>query len=183
MYTKIFEYLNKDKSLLIVDVQKRFVNKRYVNKLFEYCKTFKEVYQVYYDDSYGIYDDEIRSYDVDYEFPNQKDIFVKGLNFYEYAIDKLIWDEETDDRLSIDDYDVGHILELPENNNIGNYSMIKIKDQQWLLIDDDMERLIDILKDKEVILVGGFKDECLFDVYIFIKSLGINVKINDDYVF
>lgn len=183
MYTKLFEYLNKDKVLVIVDVQKRFINKKFVNKLFEYCQKFETVYQLYYDDFYGIYDDDIRSDYPDYDFPNQKGVFVKGLNFYDYAINNMIWDEDTEEMLVSDEYGQGTILELPKNSNFSGYKIVKIKEHQWFLVDDEILKLIDLIKDKNVILVGGFKDECLLDIYVTMKSFGINVEINEKFVF
>ncbi|MFW6225736.1 MAG: hypothetical protein ACOC2W_03650 [bacterium] len=183
MYTKLFEYLNKDKVLVIVDVQKRFVNKRFVNKLFEYCKNFKEVYQLYYDDYYGIYGDDIRVDEPDYTFPNEKDTFVKGLNFYEYALDKIIWDEDTEEMLMKNEHGVGTILEIPKDNQFSGFKMVKIKDGQWFLIDEQISRLFKLLINKDTILVGGYKDECLLDIYVSMKSFGINVEINEKFVF
>ena len=183
MYTKLFEFLNKDKVLVIVDAQKRFVNKRFINKLFEYSKNFETVYQLYFDDYYGIYDDDIRVDGPDYEFPNEKGAFAKGLNIFDYILDKVIWDEEVEEALEDDEYEIGTILKLPEDSHLSGYETIKIRSNQWFLLDDGILKLLDLVKDKEVILVGGFKDECLLDIYVTMKTFNINVEINEKYVF
>jgi len=46
-----------------------------------------------------------------------------------------------------------------------------------------MVELIKKLKGDDVILTGGASTECLEDVFVAFKSFGVNVQINDKYVY
>lgn len=183
MYTKINEYFNNKNSVLVaVDIQKRFVGQKFINNIIEYSKEFTEVYQIFYGDEFGIYDTGL-DYSPDVKLPNEVGVWVKGLNFYEYAVDKILWDEDTLEKLENDDYEIGDSLELPDNSNFSGMKMVKISDGQWFLITNSLNDLYQSLKDKKIVLVGGGVGECLDDVYVSMKSFGLNVKINKKYTY
>jgi putative cell wall-binding protein len=48
---------------------------------------------------------------------------------------------------------------------------------------EEMSDLLKTLNNKNVILVGGAKGECLYDVEIAMKSFGINPIYNNRYVY
>lgn len=183
MYTKLYEYLqNKNQVLVAVDVQKTFVNQKFINKVIEYAKEFTEVYQIYFGDEFGIYDTGL-NYEPNVKLPNEVGAWTKGLNFYDYSTSKIIWNEETQDKLDYDDYEVGYILELPDGSNFKGMKMVKISDNKWFLLTSSLQELYNLLKNKSIILVGGGVSECLDDVYISMKSYGLDVKINDEYTY
>lgn len=116
MFTKINEYLNsKNEVLVAVDIQRRFIGKKFIDSIREYSKEFTEVYQIFFGDEFGIYDTG-SDYYPDVKLPNEIGVWVKGLNFYEHAVDKIIWNEDTQEKLENDDYEVGDILELPKDS-------------------------------------------------------------------
>lgn len=61
--------------------------------------------------------------------------------------------------------------------------MVKISDGQWFLITNSLNDLYHSLKNKKIILVGGGVGECLDDVYVSMKSYGLNVEINEEYTY
>lgn len=178
----LLENIGINNVLVVVDVQKRWINKKFINKVFEYSKQFKEVYQLYFGDEYGIYD-ESSDYNPDVTFPNEIAAYEKGLNFYDYAIDKIIWANDIEEKLIEDEFEIGSILKLPDDSKFSGLFMVKISHQHWFLITESIKDLYDKLKDKNIILVGGGVGECLDEIYISMKAFNLNVTINNKYTY
>jgi hypothetical protein len=171
--------LNSNDILVIVDVQKIFTDKRFANRIMKYAEKFKSVYQIYYEDFYGIYGTDLDD-GPDYKFPNEIGCYSKGLNFYEYALLEIDWSNDIQEKLDNDDFDIGYILPLPMDSKFSGDLIVKIRHNQWLLVDYSLQSLYKILKDKNIILVGGAVNECLLDVFVSMKAFNINVKINNN---
>jgi len=196
VYIKKFESFQNDSILVIVDVQKsfrRFFSEMYLNELKKYCNNFKYVYQIFDNHSMGkdvdkdyLYDDnpEIPIHNDLYNFPNQTELIEKRYN-YDVDVDfyKKILDKET--------YDI--IKEKENNKTIKKGDIFKTKEgtaivyignnHKWFHIPVKLYELFSELKGKEVIIVGGSDSECLEDVYIAGKSMGVKVKRDHRYIY
>lgn len=192
-YIKFFEQ-HKNKILIIVDVQKSFskyFTKNYLKELNKYCSEFDAVYQIWDNHSDGKNPDKDFLYhnnpDIEnkkdlYTFNNQCDLIEKR---YSYDVDvehfKNILDEKTynlikskEKNLKVGEYfptTEGTIIVYIGNNH--NYFHLTKK----------LYNLFKSLKGKEVVIVGGADSECIFDVMVSAKALGINVLKNDKYIY
>jgi hypothetical protein len=165
----------------------------YLHKLKEYCKEFSIVYQIFDNHVDGknvdkdyLYDDdpEIPIHDDLYHFPNQKDLIEKRYNydvdadFYKKILDKDIYNE---------------IKEKEENKTIKKVELFKTKEgtaivyignnHKWFHLPAKLYDLFLELKGKEVIITGGSDSECLEDVYIAGKSMGVIIKRDHRYIY
>lgn len=169
--------INNSDILVIVDVQeafsKYFPNEYYLDKLNDYCEEFKTVYQIW---------DDIDANTPSYNFPNQKKAIVKqyGFDIEPDAIEMYFSGKEADKlRNDLETQEYKDFYKTKDNRilfYIGN-------DHKWFLADTPMITLFKNLKGKKVILVGGAEGECLQDIYISMKSCGINVEINTSYIY
>jgi len=158
------------KVLVIVDVQKefdKFIQGDLVDSLYEYCENFKEVYQ--------IWDTHKTKISPTYKFPNQVDSIKKlyGKNHFSNKIKQFIKEVE-DETLE------GNTFKLSNDNG---YIVRIDNNHDWFFVNPEIVELIGKLKDREVILVGGASNECLEDVYQAFKAFGLNVRINEKYVY
>ena len=195
-YIAQYKDFNKDSILLIVDVQKsfsEFFTKQYVEELKKYCKDFDKVYQIYDNHVEGKNPDIQYLYEEDpdspisgdmYTFPNQVDVIEKRYR-YDVNIDffkkelypkkyQEIHQREKKKEIKIGEYfktKNGTVLVFINNNHIWFECPIKLYD------------LLKSWKDREVVIVGGADRECLTDVEITAKSLGVKIKKNDNYVY
>jgi hypothetical protein len=196
VYIKKFESFQNDSILFIVDVQKsfrRFFSEMYLNELKKYCNNFKYVYQIFDNHSMGkdvdkdyLYHDnpQIPIHDDLYKFPNQTELIEKRYN-YDVDVDfyKKILDKET--------YNV--IKEKENSKTIRKGDIFKTKEgtaivyignnHKWFHIPVKLYELFSELKGEEVIIVGGSDSECLEDVYISGKSMGVKVKRDHRYIY
>ena len=158
------------KILVIVDVQKEFddfIQHDLVDGLYSYSNKFEKVYQ--------IWDAHKNVVAPTYKFPNQVDSVQKlfGRNHFSDAVKKYTKeienssDEGTTLKLSNDE---GYVVRIDNNH-------------KWFFVNPEITDLIEEIKDHEIILVGGADDECLEDVYQSFLTFGLNVTINDKYVF
>jgi hypothetical protein len=157
-----------DGILLIVDVQKEFgdyIPDDMVKELFEYCKEFKNVYQIW---------DAHDTAAPTFKFPNQKLSIKKkfGKKFLEKDVqDKL----EKMKNKSIE----GQQIQIDSDD-----IFVRVKNNHdWFFINDDLLKLFNTLKGKKIILVGGADFECLKDVFIACKSMGIKTILNHKYIY
>ncbi len=195
-YIKTFESHSNNSTLIVVDVQKsfsKFFTEMYIHKLKEYCRQFSNVYQIWDNHSMGkdvdkdyLYHDnpQIPIHDDLYNFPNQTELIEKRYN-YDVDVDfyKKILDKET--------YDI--IKEKENNKTIKKGDIFKTKEgtaivyignnHKWFHIPVKLYELFSELKGEEVIIVGGSDSECLEDVYISGKSMGVKVKRDHRYIY
>jgi len=181
-------------TLIIVDVQKsfkKFYTDKYLYELMEYCKKFKEVYQIWDNHIDGKKIDKDYLYDENpqipihqdlYEFPNQKNIVEKRYNynvdsnFYKKILDKetyqTIKEKEKEKKLK-----KGEIFKTKEGTiitYIGN-------NHKWFHCPIKLYNILLNIKN-EAIIVGGSDSECLDDVFTTAESLGVKISRNYKYI-
>jgi hypothetical protein len=159
---------NNDGILLIVDVQKEFgdyIPDNMVKELFEYCKEFKDVYQIW---------DSHDAVAPTFKFPNQKSSINKkfGKKFLEKDVqnklEKLKNGSIEGQQIQIDSDDI----------------FVRVKNNHdWFFINDQLLKLFNQLKGKKIIVVGGADFECLKDVFIACKSMGVKAMLNHKYIY
>jgi hypothetical protein len=195
-YLKLFEEINTERILIIVDVQKsfkKFFTDNYLNQLNSYCLDFDKVYQVFDNHHEGknpdkdyLYDNnpDIENVDDLYKFNNQVDKIEKR---YNYDVDadfyKKILSEET----------YNQIKEKEKNNSLkrGNYFsttegtiIVYIgNNHQWFHLPKKLYDLFKSIKGEEIVIVGGSEGECILDVMISAKALGLKIFKNDKYIY
>jgi len=173
MITKFNIYENNiyNDVLIIVDVQKefnKFIPENFVKKLTEYSKNFNEVYQIW---------DSNKATEPSYKFPNEIDTIIKkyGTSF---SIDLK---QITQDILnSYPNAKEGDRFKLKETNS---YIVRIFNNHDWFYVTEDMTKLFNKLKNRNIILVGGGDSECLKDIYISMKSFDINVEYNYKFIY
>ena len=156
--------------LVIVDVQKvfgKFIPEDYEKKLNQYCKDFKQVIQIW---------DSNKVSKPSWKFDNQVELIRKnyGTKFSNNLVDVT-------NKLEKDNPDVkeGDVFKVGDNNYV-----VKIdNNHKWFYLNDDLVGLYKELKGKKIIIVGGADQECIEDVYISMKSFGINVVYNHEYIY
>ncbi len=195
-HLKVFEDFKKNNILIIIDVQKsfhKFFTKNYLSELNKYCLNFNKVYQVFDNHVDGktpdkdyLYDNDpdIESKDDLYKFNNQVDLIEKRYNydvdadFYKNILDKEVYREikqkENEGTLKRGNYfptTEGTIIVYIGNNHVWHHLSKKLYD------------LFSELKGKEVVIVGGSDDECLLDVEVSAKALGVKIKRDFRYIY
>lgn len=196
LHLKLFEEYNDNKHLIIVDVQKsfaKFFTKAYVEKLKQYAGTFTNVYQIWDNHSQGPNVDKDYLYDENPHVPKIDDIykFKEGeiriekrynyqvdADFYKKILDKKVYKEiknrEENNSLKRGDYfstTEGTIIVYIGNNH------------QWYHVPKKLYDLFQTLKGQNVTLVGGSDGECLADIEITAKSMGVKVNRNENYIY
>ena len=193
-YLKQFESFSEDKILIIVDVQKsfkKFFNDRYLSELNKYCKEFSKVYQIWDNHSDGKNPDtdfqyeerpDIENKDDLYKWNNQTDIIEKRYN-YDVDVDfyKKILDQNTFNHIKSKENSLkqGDSFKTTEDTIIvfiGN-------NHKWFHCPKKLYDLFLTLKGKEVVMVGGADDECLEDLMVTAKILGVNLMENKRYIY
>ncbi len=193
-YIKLFENFSKDRILIIVDVQKSFkkyFNDNYLAQLNEYCNDFDKVYQIFDNHHEGknpdkdfLYDEtpDIENKDDLYKFQNQVDLIEKR---YNYDVDadfyKNILSEETYNQIKSKGTNIqrGEYFETTEGTiivYIGN-------NHQWYHIGKKMINLFEEIKGKYIVIVGGSQNECILDIMVAAKALGLKIFKNDKYIY
>lgn len=195
-HLKVFEDFKKNNILIIIDVQKsfhKFFTKNYLSELNKYCLNFNKVYQVFDNHVDGkapdkdyLYDNDpdIESKDDLYKFNNQIDLIEKRYNydvdadFYKNILDTEVYREikekEKAGTLKRGNYfptSEGTIIVYIGNNHVWHHLSKKLYD------------LFSELKGKEVVIVGGSDDECLLDVEVSAKALGVKIKRDFRYIY
>jgi len=155
--------------LLIVDVQKEFgdyIPPDFVKNLTEYCKEFKDVYQIW---------DYNNSKKPTFKFPNQKKSIKKrfGKSFLKddesLRLKNLEKDKKEGEKVILNGVDAQFIR---VNNN-----------HKWFMVRSELLDLLQSLEGKKVVLVGGADNECLEDVNIACRTFGVNVALNHKYIY
>lgn len=201
-YLKTFESHSTKDILIIVDVQKsfsKFFTNKYVEELKRYCNKFNKVYQIWDNHHLGKSVDKDYLYDRDpeeedtndlYEFPNQIDLIEKRYN-YDVTVDfyKPVLDEneyleikKKEDNGELVRGDFFHtnedtIIIYIGNNHKWHHLPKKLYDLFMEITEAQIEDRV------SVTIVGGADSECLEDIEVAAKSLGVNFKNNDRYIY
>jgi hypothetical protein len=211
MFTTINEYKlflekkqDKTKELVIVDVQedfKKYFNDKYLEELNKYCYQFGRVFNIW---------DSINSED-HYVFPSQAQQFEKqyGGELQESDIDYYFAPHIVDEVKS--EWKTKKSGWHKETTS-GDCWLYVNGSHEWFYINKDMLNWVKGLAktNREVTLVGGagnangdhdgskhpivqdennidvkaiIKSECLYDIYIMLKTFGVNVITNDLYIY
>lgn len=185
---KLFEKKqDKKKDLIIVDVQQEFskyFTKSYIEDLQKYCLEFGRVFQIW---------DDVSSDEPSYDWPN---LTINLKKSYGGELDKSdIEHYVTSDKVEqiekefdnkkpgwyIEREDGSIILYISDNDTFTT----GIKNHPWFFVDNTLVNVVKRLAntDREVILVGGAKNECLYDVEILLKAFNVKYEINEHFVY
>lgn len=202
-YLKTFESHSTNEILIIVDVQKSFhdfFTDNYLKELKKYCKKFNKVYQIWDNHVDGKNVDKDYLYDENpddednhgdlYDFPNQVDLIEKRYNydvtvdFYKPVLDENEYEEikRKEDSGELVSGDIFHTNEDTIIVYIGN-------NHRWFhcpktIYDLFMEITEAQVEDKtEVTIVGGADQECILDVEVTAKALGVSFNSNKNYIY
>jgi hypothetical protein len=165
-------------TLVIVDVQKIFgeyIPIGFDKKLNKYCNNFKYVYQIWDSNKVNkpsfIFNNQIESIEKKY-----------GTKYSEDLLKKISSIES-----KYDDIKEGDIFEIDSidtfNDKGPNYIVNINNNHKWFYLNDNIVRLYNKLKGKDIILVGGAGNECIYDVHISMKSFNINPIYNHEYIY
>ncbi len=169
---------NNDGILVIVDVQKQFdefTPQNFEENIIKYCKEFPldksrglGVYQIW---------DANKAQNYTYNFPNIIQNIKKN---YGTKFDNKI--EDITKRLSLKypNLEEGKKFKLKDKNA---YVVRINNNHKWFYVNEELYSLYLKLKGKTVIVIGGADRECLTDVYISMKSFGINAIYNHNYIY
>jgi hypothetical protein len=196
-HLKAFEnFSSKGTNLIIVDVQKsfkKFFNDMYIYEVQKYAKQFSNVYVIYDNHYQGkdvdpdyLYDEVQDDLDDDevYDFKDGQILIEKRYN-YNVNVDfyKKILDEKT-----------YKDAKYKEDNGLlrrGNYyltteSTIIVyigNNHVWYHLPKKLYDLFITLKGKEVTMVGGSENECVLDIQVAAKSLGVKIIENRNFIY
>lgn len=192
-YIKYFESY-KERILIIVDVQKsfkKFFNDKYLSELNKYCKDFNKVYQVWDNHSDGKNPDkdflyhenpDIENKDDLYRFNNQIDLIEKR---YTYDVDveyfKKILDENTYNDIKSKESGLKKGEYFPTTE--GTIIVYIGNNHQYFHVPKKLYDLFKSLKGEEIVIVGGAENECILDIMVAAKALGLNILKNDRYIY
>ena len=194
-YVKLFENFNNE-VLIIVDVQpsfKKFFTDNYLKEVNKYANTFTTVYQIWDNHHHGKNVDKDYLYDNEpdkpkkndlYKFPNQVDTIEKRYN-YDVDVDfyKKILDDETYKKAKeMEDKNL-----LKRGNmfltNEGTAIVYIGNNHKWHHMSKKLYKIFLGLKGKEIVIIGGSSNECLLDIEVCAKSMGVNIKRNNQYIY
>jgi hypothetical protein len=205
-YLKTFESHSSKNVLIIVDVQKsfsKFFTENYVNQLKDYSRGFGRVYQIWDNHVEGKDVDKDYLYDEDpdmpmngdlYDFPNQSDLIEKRYNydvdadFFRKILDKSLYDEikskeEEGSLVKGDSFPTkeGTLIIYIGNNHKWYHMPKKLHDLFGEI--SQAQSVNESLSVEDVILVGGADRECLDDVEVAAKVMGVRLNRNANFIY
>lgn len=174
------EPIRQPADLIVVDVQDNFsqyFSDRFVELLFDYCRTFQRVFQVW---------DGHEAEHPSHEFPGQTKTYEKhyGLDldasdFEDYFMPDVEAQVKSD--MSAGPLTPGKMY--PEKRGakivyVGNK-------HEWFMCPKGLSELFSAMhrSGRKVVLVGGAYGECLEDVYQAAKAHGVDASINEQYTY
>ncbi len=192
-YIKLFEE-HSDRILIIVDVQKsfkKFFNDNYLAELNKYCNQFNKVYQVFDNHHEGKSPDKDFLYsknpDIEnkndlYKFNNQVDAIEKRYT-YDVNVDyfKKILDEKTYNNIKSREGNLQKGEYFPTTE--GTIIVYIDNNHQWMHLPKKLYDLFKSIKNEEIVIVGGAKMECIEDIMVSAKAIGLNILKNDRYIY
>ena len=178
-YLKESQNINQnDGILVIVDVQKafdKFTPQNFEQNISKYCEEFpkddntgKGVYQIW---------DAKKAQNFSYNFPNtiqtvKKNYGTKFDNGIKQIADNLM--------KKYPQCKEGQQFKL----NGKNAYLVRVKNNhKWFYVNEELYNLYLKLKGKTVVIVGGASKECLSDLFVSMKSFGINPIYNQEYIY
>ena len=201
-YLKTFESHSSKDILIVVDVQKsfsEFFTDKYVDELKKYCNRFDRVYQIWDNHHLGKNVDKDYLYDEDpvehidddlYEFANRIDLIEKryqydvDADFYKRVLDNDVYKdvsskEENNELIKGDFFPTkeGTIIVFINNNHRWFHLPKKLYDIFVEITEAQTEENI------LVTIVGGADGECITDIEVAAKSLGVKFKRDEKYIY
>lgn len=201
-YLKTFESYGSKDILIVVDVQKSFhdfFTDNYVNELKKYCNEFSKVYQIWDNHHLGRNVDKDYLYDEDpdegpdgdlYEFTNQIDLIEKR---YQYDVDADFYKRVLDNDVYKD------VKSKEENNELikgdffptkeGTIIVFINNNHRWFHLPKKLYDIFVEIKEAQieekvlVTIVGGADGECITDIEVVAKSLGVKLKRDEKYIY
>ena len=201
-YLKTFESHSTKDILIIVDVQKsfkEFFTDNYIKELKKYCKKFSKVYQIWDNHHLGKNVDKDYLYDRDpeeedtndlYEFPNQIDLIEKR---YQYDVDADFYKRVLDNDVYKD------VKSKEENNELikgdffptkeGTIIVFINNNHRWFHLPKKLYDIFVEIKEAQieekvlVTIVGGADGECITDIEVVAKSLGVKLTRDEKYIY
>lgn len=195
-HLKIFEDFKDKSHLIIVDVQKSFkkyFTDNYLKQLKAYAEGFENVYQLWDNHVQGpnvdrdyLYEPKPDIPDISdiYDFPNERLRIEKRYN-YNVTADfyKKILDDKTYQKMK----------EKERNNSMKRGDFFKTTEGTIIVYIGNNHRYYHVpvklynlfrkLKGEHVVIVGGSENECLLDIEVAAKALGVQLVTNDNYVY
>lgn len=178
------KYLNEstnlsenDGILIVVDVQKQFdefTPKNFEDNIIKYCEEFPKS-----NDGKGVYQiwDANKAQNFTYNFPNTIKTIKKN---YGIKFDNKIKDIVNKLEMNYPDVKEGDKFKLKDKNAY----LVKVNNNhKWFYVNEELYDLYLRIKGLTVIVVGGADKECLADVYVSMKSFGVNPIYNHDYIY
>jgi hypothetical protein len=195
-YIKLFENFSKNRILIIVDVQKsfkKFFTDNYLNQLNNYCNKFDKVYQIFDNHHEGKNPDKDYLYDINPDIENVDDLY-KFNNQVDKIEKRYNYDVDADFYKKILSEDTYNTIKEKESNNTlkkGNYFnttegtiIVYIgNNHQWFHCPIKLYDLFKSIKGEEIVIVGGASSECIEDVMVCAKALGLKILKNDRYIY
>ncbi len=196
-YIKLFEEHSEEKKILIiVDVQrsfKKFITDNYLKELNNYCKEFDEVINIWDNHIDGKNPDKDFLYHSEPDIENTDDLYtfpkeiMKLEKRYKYNV-KIDYFKNI---LSDEDYktiknkeDKGLLKKGDKFNTTEDTVLVYIgNNHRWFQVGKKMFKLFKTLKGKKVTVVGGANGECILDIQVSAKTLGVNLFTNKKYVY
>ena len=186
---KLWESLQEDKILMIVDVQEdfqKYIPQGMVEAITEYCKGFDSVYQIW---------DSHKAQEPDYKFPNQKGNLVKKFGTkFSADLEKICKDLNKK-------YPNAKEGEYFKFNDTDSYVVKITNNHSWFYVTEQISKSFKSLKGKNVTLIGGAgptnsqfysskngdlsfdNGECIKDVYESMIAFGIKVQYDTRYIY
>jgi len=184
---KKFENFGRGDVLLIVDVQKsfsKFFTDKYIEELNSYCKNFNEVHLIWDNHHEGkvdldyLYDeDPIQPKEGElYKFPNVVEVVEKR---YNYDVDVTFYKKLLNPKKYREILNLEKSGGLKKGDLFGTNSGTAIvyigNNHNWFHIGKKLFNTLNGLKGREITIVGGAHNECLEDIYIAAKSIGLDI--------
>jgi len=193
-WLKLFENFSKDRILIIVDVQKsfkKFFTDNYLSELNNYCNDFDKVYQIFDNHHEGRNPDKDFLYDRQpdienkndlYRFNNQVDLIEKR---YNYDVDVVFYKKILSEEIYNQIKSKENILKRGEYfpTTEGTIIVYIGNNHKWFHVPIKLYELFKSIKGEEIVIVGGAEDECILDIMIAAKSLGLKILKNDKYIY
>lgn len=178
-FKKILEAKTDGIDLVIVDVQegfKKFFGEAYLEALNEFCEGYNRVFQIY----------DINKLDyTDYTFPNQVLSISKKYGSKLNEEDVLYLFSKPLQEIILNKFKTGFFeRDMFETIN-GDYWVYIDGKHKWFFCTKELADLFKgfVKQSRKIILVGGAANECLKDIFVTMKALGVNVEYNLDLVY
>ena len=195
-YIKLFDNYQNNNNLIIVDVQKSFrkwFTEMYVYKVKQYAKQYNNVYVIWDNHHEGDNVDKDYLYDENPKIPVGDEVynFKKGQHLiekrYQYNVTVDYYKKILDDKTFkyIKDRETKNILKTGEYflTNQGTIIVYIGNNHKWMHVGKKLYNILNSLKGQEVTIIGGSEKECLKDIVISARSLGVIIKEDLGYIY